>query len=67
MSPVEVIFQIAQLIVGGTDTTRVAIAAEVALLLQQRRQWEAVCRDPGLIQGAVAEAMRFEPRTVGNR
>lgn len=28
MSPAEVIFQIGQLIVGGTDTTRVAIAAE---------------------------------------
>ena len=61
MSPAEVIFQITQLIVGGTDTTRVAITAEVALLLQHREQWEAVCRDPGLIPGAVAEAMRFEP------
>jgi hypothetical protein len=61
MSPAEVIFQIVQLIVGGTDTTRVAITAEVALLLQHREQWEAVCRDPGLIPGAVDEAMRFEP------
>jgi hypothetical protein len=61
MSPAEVIFQIIQLIVAGTDTTRVAMAAEVALLLQHREQWEAVCRDPGLIPGAVAEAMRFEP------
>jgi hypothetical protein len=61
MSPAEVIFQIALLIVGGTDTTRVAIAAEVALLLQHRQQWEAVCRDPDLIRRAVAEAMRFEP------
>jgi cytochrome P450 len=61
LSQAEVIFQIFQLIVAGTDTTRVAIAAEVALLLQHRQQWEAVCRDPGLIPGAVAEAMRFEP------
>jgi cytochrome P450 len=61
MSPLEMIFQITQLIIGGTDTTRVAIVMQVALLLQHREQWDAVCRDPTLIPGAVAEAMRFEP------
>jgi cytochrome P450 family 103 len=50
-----------QLIIGGTDTTRVAIVAQLALLLQHREQWDAVCRDPALIPGAVAEAMRFDP------
>jgi hypothetical protein len=33
----------------------------VALLLQHREQWDAVCRDPSLIPGAVAETLRFEP------
>ena len=61
LSPLEIIFQIMQLIVGGTDTTRVAIVVQLALLLQHREQWDAVCRDPSLIPGAVAEAMRFEP------
>jgi cytochrome P450 family 103 len=61
LSPLEIIFQIVQLIVGGTDTTRVAIVVQLALLLQHREQWDAVCRDPWLIPGAVAEAMRFEP------
>lgn len=61
LSALEVIFQIVQVIVAGTDTTRVAIAMQVALLLQHREQWDAVCRDPGLIPAAVAEAMRFEP------
>jgi cytochrome P450 len=61
LSPLEIIFQIVQLIVGGTDTTRVAIVMQLALLLQHREQWDAVCRDPSLIPGAVAEAMRFEP------
>jgi cytochrome P450 family 103 len=61
LSPLEIIFQIVQLIVGGTDTTRVAIVVQLALLLQHREQWDAVCRDPSLIPGAVAEAMRFEP------
>src|SRR5260370_6040708 len=61
MSPIEIIFQIVQLIIGGTDTTRVAIVMQVALLLQHPEQWMAVCRDPGLIPAAVEESMRFEP------
>ncbi len=61
LSPLEIIFQIVQLIVAGTDTTRVAAVTQVALLLQHRKQWDAVCRDPSLIPAAVAEAMRFEP------
>jgi cytochrome P450 family 103 len=65
MSPEEMLYQIFQLIAGGTDTTRVAIAIQVALLLQHREQWEQVCRDPDLVSGAVAEAMRFEPSVGG--
>ena len=61
MSPLEIVFQIVQLIIGGTDTTRVAIAMQVALLLRHREQWTAVCNNPELIPNAVAESMRFEP------
>lgn len=61
MSPLEIVFQVLQLIIGGTDTTRVAIAVQVMLLLQHHGQWTAVCDNPGLIPNAVAEAMRFEP------
>jgi cytochrome P450 family 103 len=61
LSPLEITFQIVQLIVGGTEAIRGAIVAQLALLLQHREQWNAVCRDPSLISGAVAEAMRFEP------
>ena len=66
LSPVEVIYQIMLLIVGGTDTTRVAIVAQVALLLQHRAQWDAVCGDPGLIPAAVSEALRFEPSVASS-
>lgn len=65
MSPEEMIYQIFALISGGTDTTRVAIATQVGLLLQHREQWAEVCRDPALVPGAVAEAMRFEPSVGG--
>jgi cytochrome P450 len=61
MSPLEVVFQILQLIIGGTDTTRVAIAVQVALLLKHHEQWTAVCHNPHLIPKAVAESMRYEP------
>jgi cytochrome P450 family 103 len=61
LSPLEIIVQIVILIIGGTDTTRVASAMQVALLLQHREQWDAVCRDPALIPGAVSEALRYDP------
>jgi cytochrome P450 family 103 len=61
MSPEEMVFQIVMLIAGATDTTRVAMVMQVALLLQRRAQWEAVCRDPALVPAAVAESLRLEP------
>lgn len=59
------IHQVMGMIIGGVDTTRAAFAMLVSLLLQDREQWEAVKADPGLIPGAVAEALRFEP-SVGS-
>jgi len=61
LSPIEIIMQIVVLIVGGTDTTRVALAIEIALLLQHRGQWDAVRRDAALVSDAVSEALRYEP------
>ncbi|HUC18906.1 MAG TPA: cytochrome P450 [Acetobacteraceae bacterium] len=65
LTPFEIIAQIVALIIGGTDTTRVAAAMQVALLLQDRTQWDAVCRDPVLVPGAVSEALRYEPSVPG--
>jgi hypothetical protein len=61
LTAAEIISQIVSVIIGGSDTTRGAIAMQVALLLQHREQWNALCADKTLIQGAVAEALRFEP------
>lgn len=65
LTPFEIITQIVALILGGTDTTRVAAAMQVALLLQDRQQWDAVCQDPTLVPGAVSEALRYEPSVGG--
>jgi cytochrome P450 len=61
ITPTEMMAQLVTVIVGGSDTTRSAMAIQVALLLQHHEQWEAVCRDASLIPGAVAEALRYEP------
>jgi cytochrome P450 family 103 len=61
MSPEEVLYQIFLLVAAATDTTRISIAAQTSLLLQNRQQWMEVCRDPALIPAAVAESLRLEP------
>jgi cytochrome P450 len=61
LSPSEIVVQIIQMIIGGTDTTRGAMASQVALLLQHRNQWKMVCQDTTLAPAAVNEALRYEP------
>ena len=61
LSEFEMIIQVAQLILGGTDSTRVAMGIQVGVLLQHREQWDAICHDQSLIPGAVTEALRYEP------
>jgi cytochrome P450 len=61
LSAAEILSQIVTVIIAGSDTTRGSIAVQVALLLQHREQWEAVCADPALIPGAVSESLRYEP------
>jgi hypothetical protein len=65
LSPSEALMQVVGVILAGSDTTRAALAIQVALLLAHREQWDAVCRDESLIPGAVAEALRYEP-SVGS-
>ncbi len=61
MSPIEITMQIFSMILGGTDTTRVAFAALIGLLLDHPDQWDQICRDPGLAPKAVQESLRYEP------
>jgi cytochrome P450 len=61
LSAADILSQIVTIIIAGSDTTRGAIAMQVALLLQHREQWDAVCADAALIPGAVSESLRYEP------
>jgi len=61
LDALETVSQIMTLIIGGSDTTRAALAVQLALLLEHREQWEAICADPALIPHAVDEALRYEP------
>ncbi|MGF1545230.1 MAG: cytochrome P450 [Parvularculaceae bacterium] len=58
----EVRTQVLSLIVAGSDTTRLAICATLACLLQRPDQWRAFCADPhGLKASVASEGLRFEP------
>jgi cytochrome P450 family 103 len=53
--------QVVGLIIGGSDTTRTAVAMTLSLLLRHPDQWAALKADESLLPGAVAEALRYEP------
>jgi cytochrome P450 family 103 len=65
LSPEEIVSQVFTVIVAGSETTRSAMAMQVALLLEHRDQWNAVCHNASLIPGAVLEGLRYEP-SVGS-
>src|SRR5690606_24854048 len=65
LSSMEVLMQVVQLIIGGTESVRTAIVAQIVNLLSYREQWEAVCNDSTLVPSAVAESLRFEPGIAG--
>ncbi|HZM41033.1 MAG TPA: cytochrome P450, partial [Acidimicrobiales bacterium] len=44
---------------AGHETTTGLLATGFLQLLRHREQWEALCRDPGLIPNAVEELLRF--------
>jgi hypothetical protein len=48
------------LLLAGHETTTNLIGNGVLALLRQRREWERLCRDPGLAPGAVEECLRYD-------
>jgi cytochrome P450 len=48
------------LLIAGHETTANMIGKMVAMLLADRRRWEALLNDPGLVASAVEEILRFD-------
>nr|CAD6437921.1 cytochrome P450 [Rhizobium sp. Q54] len=65
LSEVEIVSQLAQLLIGGTESVRATIVAMTANLLLKKDQWRDVCQSPKLIPAAVRETMRYEPGIAG--
>ncbi|NDW00171.1 cytochrome P450 [Salipiger sp. PrR002] len=57
--------QVLAFMLGGSDTTRAALAIAISLLRQRPEDWAALQADPDLIPAAISECLRFEP-SVGN-
>ena len=56
---------VSQLLVGGNETTTSLITNVVWRLLEDRALWKRVVADPGLIDRAVEESLRFDPPVLG--
>ncbi len=63
LSDVECINLVFNVLVGGVDTSQSQLAHAVRLLAEHPGQWELLARDPSLAEGAVEEALRYEPIT----
>ncbi|MDF2235844.1 cytochrome P450 [Albimonas sp. CAU 1670] len=62
LSEDEIRTQVATVVLGGADTTRMALASGFAQILARPEQWAALKADPeGLKVSAAAECLRFDP------
>lgn len=55
------------IIVAGHETTALASANALKLLLSNRVVWDRICKDPGLIPNAVEECLRLEGSVIAWR
>ena len=65
LSTDEMLMLIANVLTGGTDTTRNQLAAAVDVFCDHPDQWAALGAAPELAAGAVDEVMRFAPVIIG--
>ncbi|MFH7595675.1 cytochrome P450 [Streptomyces racemochromogenes] len=56
----ELVAHLQNLLIAGFLTTSALIATTLLHLLTDRRQWELLCSDPGLVPAAVEEGLRFD-------
>lgn len=61
----EIISLLIILVFGGHETTANLIATALLRLLRRPQLWQAVSRDPGLVDAVVEETLRAEPPVQG--
>lgn len=59
LTPDEVILNCDNLLIGGTENTRIAAAGGMLALIQHPDQWQALSTDPQLLHSAVEEVLRW--------
>lgn len=64
LSEDELIALVANIILGGHDTTRCGIGCAVHNLTQNPDQWALLCREPARVEAAAEEALRRDPAVV---
>ena len=63
LSDVECINLVFNILAGGVDTTQSQMAHAIRLLAERPEQWRLLSERPELAEGAVEEALRYEPIT----
>lgn len=59
MTPESIMHEIGLFIAGGAETTRTAISHGLRAFCDNPDQWDAMATDPGLVEGAVEEVLRW--------
>jgi cytochrome P450 len=59
LTPDELILNCDNLLVGGTENTRIAAAGGMLAFLEHPAEWRAVSAEPGLLPSAVEEVLRW--------
>jgi len=61
----ELCWMLLLLLLGGNETSTALLTNLVWRLLQVPQRWEAVKADPGLIDAAIEESLRYDPPVLG--
>jgi cytochrome P450 len=64
LSEEELVAMVANIILGGHDTTKLAIANSLLALLSHPGEWATLCDDPSRAPAAVEEALRLNSSVV---
>jgi cytochrome P450 len=65
LTPAELYQMVLALFIGGQENTSAILARGIFSLLRHRESYAALCADPGLLESAVEEILRYEVASEG--